>query len=244
MRRLAICVLLACFPRAGILLSLVPGPVLAAILPQAGGAMLVNGMQVATSRMLDARKSLAVGLALVAAIGVEAVPGVADLVPPALPAADDRDGARDGGGDPAQRAAAHRHPQDGVGLTVPADAIEQRYRSRTSPAVPVRPGRATRCGVARDRTRPPGAWMRSSRPGWRAATSPSRSPSTNSGLDLRIGYAGPPIELAMAPPSAEELLAEDGAAARLAGYMIRRRADRAAVQHRDGLTKLSITLDH
>jgi NCS2 family nucleobase:cation symporter-2 len=63
-------------------------------------------------------------------------------------------------------------------------------------------------------------------------------------LDVLISYHGPPIELAETPPSPEELLADDGAAARLAGHMIRRRAARAAVRSREGVTELRMMLEH
>jgi NCS2 family nucleobase:cation symporter-2 len=75
-----LCIALACFPRLAALLSQVPAPVIAATLLQAGALMMAGGMQLATSRLLDARKSAAVGLAIVAALSVEAVPQVADWV--------------------------------------------------------------------------------------------------------------------------------------------------------------------
>ena len=53
------------------------------MLLQTGGLMLVNGMQVATSRMLDTRKSSR-SASPGPAIGVEAVPGVGRLVPDGL----------------------------------------------------------------------------------------------------------------------------------------------------------------
>jgi hypothetical protein len=63
-------------------------------------------------------------------------------------------------------------------------------------------------------------------------------------IDLGIGYRGRPLELAEVPPTAEELLADDGAAAKLAGHMIRRRASRSSVRQRDGMSRLAIVIDH
>jgi xanthine permease XanP len=63
-------------------------------------------------------------------------------------------------------------------------------------------------------------------------------------IDLQISYRGPPLDLAATPPTAEELLADDGGAAKLAGYMIGRRATRARIRQRDGTTQLSVVIDH
>ena len=59
-------------------------PVIAGVLIHAGALMLMNGMALATSRMLDARRSLAVGLAVVAALAAEAMPQIAGWVPAGL----------------------------------------------------------------------------------------------------------------------------------------------------------------
>ena len=76
-----ICLGLACFPAAGATASQTPAPVVAAVLIHAGALIMSNGVQLAASRLLDTRRSLAIGLALTAAVAVEAVPQLTDPMP-------------------------------------------------------------------------------------------------------------------------------------------------------------------
>lgn len=238
----ALCALLACFPRVAALLSQVPAPVIAGVLIHAGGLMLVNGMQLATSRMLDARRSLAVGLAVVAALAVEATPQVTAWVPagmrPLFSAIAFGTLVAVG-----LNALLRIGVRKRVSLTVPGDAIEEQqvadFASRAGASWGARAdvvARATevvswcldaiiQAGLARGDVTVTLAF-------------------DEFRLDLVISYRGAPIELASAPPSAKELLEEEGAGARLAGHMIRRRSDRASVSHREGLTELRLVVDH
>lgn len=237
-----ICLVLACFPRGAALLLLIPGPVLAGILLQAGGLMLVSGMQVATSRLLDARRSFAVGLALVAAIGVEVVPNAGGLVPdwlrPLMTATALGTLVAIG-----LNAVLRIGIRKQVTMTVPAGEIPhaalEDFVNRAGRAWGARPEVMARAADIL-------AWSLDAVVGFRLAEGEA---TVTLGfdefrVDLSLSYRGPPIDLAAAAPSPEELLSEDAAAARLAGHMIRRRADRASVRHRDGVTQVSVRLDH
>ena len=45
--------------------------------------IIINGLEIMTSRLLDARKTLVIGLALVFGLAVEVLPGLLDALPPA-----------------------------------------------------------------------------------------------------------------------------------------------------------------
>ncbi|WP_270937312.1 uracil-xanthine permease family protein [Falsiroseomonas oryzae] len=238
----ALCVLLACFPRLSALLAQVPAPVIAAILLHAGGLMLVNGMELATSRMLDSRKSFVVGFAVVTTLAVEAIPELGSWVSPAL--------------QPFMSATAL-----GTIVAVALNAVLRiGVRREVSMSVPARdvPHDALSDFVMRAGA----AWGARRDVLTRAAEQITWCVDTIAGfgltegevtvrigfdefrIDVRISYAGPPIALSATAPTADEMLADEGAPARLAGHMIRRRANKATVRHRGGVTQLDIVLDH
>lgn len=75
---------LGVLPKLATLLALMPRPVMAAALVFATCFLLVNGMQIITSRMLDTRKTLVIGLAMVAGLAVEVFPGIVAAAPRGL----------------------------------------------------------------------------------------------------------------------------------------------------------------
>ena len=63
-------------------------------------------------------------------------------------------------------------------------------------------------------------------------------------LDVAVSYVGAPIELPETRPSNEEIAAGDEGHRRLAGFMLRRYADRVQSTHRDGHTTVRFHFDH
>ena len=64
-------------------------------------------------------------------------------------------------------------------------------------------------------------------------------------LDIRLTYAGPPLELPETRPSNEEIvLASEDAERRLAGFLLRSFADRVSVTHADGRSTVLFHFDH
>jgi NCS2 family nucleobase:cation symporter-2 len=80
----AIFVLLAFLPGVTRLLSLMPAPVVGAILVFTSCAVLKNGIETIAARLYDTRKTLVVGLAIMAGLAVEAFPGAFRAMPAAL----------------------------------------------------------------------------------------------------------------------------------------------------------------
>ena len=82
----AIFMLLGLFPKLAAMLAVVPRPVVVAGLLFAVSFLLINGLQVITSRLLDARRTLTIGLAIVAGGAVDVFPVIAASVPKAASA--------------------------------------------------------------------------------------------------------------------------------------------------------------
>ncbi|MFN0298772.1 MAG: solute carrier family 23 protein, partial [Burkholderiales bacterium] len=63
-------------PKIGALLAIMPRAVMASALLFASSFIVINGLQVVTSRLLDARRTIVIGIGLIAGAAVEAVPAV------------------------------------------------------------------------------------------------------------------------------------------------------------------------
>jgi xanthine permease XanP len=74
-------ILLAFLPKLAALFAAMPDPVMGAILIYVACYMILAGIQVITSRMLDARRIFVVGIALIFGLSVDMVPGLYRDVP-------------------------------------------------------------------------------------------------------------------------------------------------------------------
>ncbi|MGC2400618.1 MAG: solute carrier family 23 protein [Acidobacteriaceae bacterium] len=76
-----ICIALAFFPRLAAVFSIMPAPVMGAVVVYVACFMVLGGIQVMLSRMLDARRIFVTGLALIFGLSVAMVPGLYAGVP-------------------------------------------------------------------------------------------------------------------------------------------------------------------
>jgi NCS2 family nucleobase:cation symporter-2 len=76
-----ICIALAFFPRLAAIFSIMPEPVIGAVLVYVACFMILGGFQVMMSRMLDARRIFVIGISLIFGLSVEMVPGMYSEVP-------------------------------------------------------------------------------------------------------------------------------------------------------------------
>ena len=74
-------ILLAFLPKLAALFAVMPDPVMGAILVYVACYMILAGIQVITSRMLDARRIFVVGIPLIFGLSVDMVPGLYRGVP-------------------------------------------------------------------------------------------------------------------------------------------------------------------
>jgi NCS2 family nucleobase:cation symporter-2 len=63
-------------------------------------------------------------------------------------------------------------------------------------------------------------------------------------LDLRVHYAGAPLVMPQHQPQRDEILASDAGEQLLAGYLLRRSADRVQATHRAGRSTILFHFDH
>ena len=63
-------------------------------------------------------------------------------------------------------------------------------------------------------------------------------------LDIRVSYVGPMLELPERRPTNEEIMETEEGHRRLAGFMLRRFADRVSSTHRTGRSTVIFHFDH
>jgi NCS2 family nucleobase:cation symporter-2 len=63
-------------------------------------------------------------------------------------------------------------------------------------------------------------------------------------IDVLVTYDGAPLEFPMQPPTHEEITETEHGHLRLAGYLIRRQADRTESSRRNGRTVVRLLFDH
>jgi NCS2 family nucleobase:cation symporter-2 len=76
--------LLGFFPKLTALFAVMPRAVILSALLFTVTFIIVNGLQILTSRLLDTRRTLVIGLSLIAGVAIEAFPGIAAGLPASL----------------------------------------------------------------------------------------------------------------------------------------------------------------
>ena len=239
----AILFLLAFFPKLGALFYLMPRMVIASAMVFSSTFIIVNGLQVMTSRLLDARKTLVIGLALLAALAVDAQPAVVALLPPAW------------------------RPVLGTSLvlgTLLALGLNLVFRvgMRRLQSLEIAPGAAQAERIEE--------FLHASGEKWGARADVIERAKFNLvqsietimegcdpegplqveatfdefNLDLRVSYVGPMLELPERRPTNEEIMETEEGHRRLAGFMLRRFADRVSSTHRAGRSTVTFHFDH
>ena len=223
----AILILLAFFPKLAALFAAIPQPVMGAVLVYVACFMILGGMQVLTSRMLDVRKTFVIGIALVFGLSVEMVPGLYRDVP------------------------AFIQPLFASSLslsTVLVVLLNLLMRIGISRSRTVEMSRATDTieTVTRFMEEQGATWGMRREVALNAAeaiyeclvniahlgvTSPVRVTARFDELTLNVvlRYQGPAVALSPTPPSAEELITDPTALKRLSGFLIQQAADKVSL---------------
>jgi NCS2 family nucleobase:cation symporter-2 len=239
----AMFVALGFLPRLATLLAVMPRAVMAAALVFATCFLLVNGMQMITSRMLDTRKTLVIGLAMIAGLAVEVFPSVVLAAP---------------------RGLAPLMSSSLVFGTVVALVLNlvSRIGVRQSVRMDIDPAADWPSLVQAFFKRHGGAW--GARPDVVAraefatlqcveAVAEHCAPRAalrldasfdEFNLDLRLTYSGDRLDLPEVRPSSAQIRASTDGLRRLAGYMLRRNADRIRSQEHAGAVTLHFHFDH
>lgn len=239
----AIFIVLAFFPRAGALFLIMPRSVIGAATIFTASIIFVSGVQIVAARLFDQRRTFVVGLSFIAGIAVDIYPSFFQGLPAAvLPV----------------------FSSSLVLGTVTAVLLNlvTRIGVRRSQKMTIDPRRIEAASIATFMARMGALWGARREVIDRASFSMAQSIETivdacappglleveagfdEFNLDLRVSYDGLPIELPTTRPSDEEIMnAEDGVR-RLAGFLLRRNADRVSVSTTGSRTTLLFHFDH
>jgi NCS2 family nucleobase:cation symporter-2 len=239
----ALLLALAFMPKLGALFYLMPRMVAASALVFSSTFIIVNGIQVMTSRLLDARKTLLIGLALVAGLAVDAQPAILRLIPDALR--------------PILGTSLVLGTLVGLGLNLIFRMGVKRTQSLTVP-----PGVTDHVRIEEFVQKAGETWGARVDVIERAKFNLVQSIETikescdpESGLtveatfdefnlDIRVSYSGPLLELPEVRPTNEEIMETEQGHRRLAGFMLRRYADRVSSFDRGGRSTVTFHFDH
>jgi xanthine permease XanP len=236
-------VFLAFLPKLGVLLFLMPSAVAGPALLFAATFMFVNGLEIMASRLLDARRTFVIGLSFMCGLAIDFFPGAFARFP--------------GWVQPLLVSSIVLGP-------VVALLLNGIFRLgvRKTQKMVVDPTRIDPAAIE--------DYMETSGAGWgarrdvidRASFNLSQSIEVivescdprgpleiettfdEFNLDLRVSYAGPPLELPAKRPSNEEIMASEEGQRRLAGFMLRRYADRVQATHKAGRSSIHFHFDH
>jgi len=232
--------LLALVPWAVFFLMATTAPVLGALLVFTSLFVFTNGLQMVTARMLDPRKTIVIGFSFAMAVMADVYRDIFATMPVALqPLFGNslvlgttcavvlnlvmRIGVR-------QRETLQLDPVSGRGKEAERFLGEQgaRWAARRDVVERARFCLLQALEVLGD---PPGG-----------IEVEARFDEFN--LDLRLRYAGAPLPLPERQPDRDDILASDAGEQLLAGFLLRRSADRVQVSHRAGRTTLLFHFDH
>ncbi|HEY6677144.1 MAG TPA: solute carrier family 23 protein [Terrimicrobium sp.] len=238
-----ILIALAFFPKLAAVYTAMPQPVMGAILVYVACFMILAGVQLMTSRMLDARKIFVVGISLIFGLSVRMVPGLYADVPDALSSLF----------------------SSSLSLaTVLVIVLNLLFR------IGIAKRQALELTTSVDNSQKIFDFMETQGGVWgarrdvimRATAALNEFVESAAGLglvkgraqvevsfdefnlDLDIRYNGELMEFPSRRPTEEALLADDNAVAGLSGFLIRQYADRVKAEMADGQCRIQIHFDH
>jgi NCS2 family nucleobase:cation symporter-2 len=239
----ALLLLFAVFPKLGAIFFIMPGAVAGASLFFAGTFIFVNGLEIMTSRLLDARKTFVIGFAFMGGLAVELLPqafeGAPGWIKPLLVSslvlgpisalllnAVFRLGIRN-----VQKLAVDPARPDPVEIEQFMETHGALWGARRDVIDRAKFNLAQSIETIVESCEPKG---------------PLEVEATfdEFNLDLRVCYAGPPLELPEKRPTNEEIMESEDGQLKLAGFMLRRQADRVRATHHAGRSTILFHFDH
>ena len=234
---------LAFLPKVAMAIALIPRPVIGAALVFTAAFILVNGIEIISSRMLDARRALVIGVALVAAVSIDVFPAFFAGLPAGV------------------RPFFNNALAFGTLAALVFNAVF-RIGVRRRQQMTVDPARVDADAVHDFMGAQGAAWGARRDVIDRASFNLTQSIETivdscapegpleveasfdEFNLDLRVSYTGAPLELPDRRPSNEEIMASEDGQRKLAGFMLRRYADRVNAGHKAGRSTILFHFDH
>ncbi len=236
-------IVLAFFPKLAMVYSIMPAPVMGAALLFVIAFMIISGIQIMMSRMIDIRKTFVIAVSLMFGISVDLFPDLYKTVHPWL---------------------APMFSSSLSVTTVLALLLNLIFRIGVSSraTLELSPGQASSESIFAFMDSQGGKWGARREVIQKAtvaldelyetAQTISGRPTTVSvearfdelNLDLTARYAGPPPEMPSAPPGQEELVNDERALIRLSGFLIRREADQVRTETKDGYCTVHLHFEH
>jgi len=239
----AIFIAFAFVPKLAMIFVIMPGPVRGAILLYVACFMIVAGLQIITSRMLDSRKIFIVGVSIISGLGVYIAPDVTGQAPGLI--------------EPLVGSALSLGTSVAVGLNL---LFRIGISKKASLLLSIGPGASEE--VYRFTEEHGRMWGARSDVIYRVTAGLSEFIEATAALDpvpddvnielsfdelailVEIGYRGEPLLLPATSPSENELLRLDFAKLGVPGLLLRHFASRIDQTSRDGQVSLKLTFDH
>ena len=234
---------LAFMPKLSGVLAVMPRPVMGAALMFVAAFIIVSGLQIITSRLLDTRRTFVIGLSFVIALAVDISPAYFRALPPSV------------------------QPLFGSSLVVGMLAaillnLIFRIGVRKVQHLVLPAGRVDPVALEQFMDENGASWGARRDVIEHASFNLTQSIETISegcdpqgpleitasfdefSLDVRVSYAGKPLELPETRPTNEEIMESEDGQRRLAGYMLRRYADRVSATNKSGRSTIHFHFDH
>lgn len=238
-----IIIVLAFFPRLSEIFIIMPPPVMGATLIFAISFMIIAGLQIIGSRVLDVRRTFILGLALIFGLSADMMPQMYASVHPWI------------------------KPVFSSSLalgTVTAIVMSLFMRIGISDrsSLTLQPGRHSSDDVFAFVEKQGGIWGARREVINKAAGALNEALESVTGLglaksplevemkfdelnlDINVTYDGALFPLPLTPPSPEELLEDDAALAKLSGFLIRQRVDKVNSSAKEGRCTIHFHYDH
>jgi NCS2 family nucleobase:cation symporter-2 len=239
----AMLLVLAFVPQLGMLFYLMPPAVTGAALVFSSTFIVVNGLEIITSRLLDARKTIVIGFALVFGLAVDIFPAFFQSLP------------------------AGAQTLFGTSMafgTITALGLNALFRigvtKRAGLVLPVGPldgdriyefmeTAGQRWGARRDVIERAQFNLAQSVETIVEGCSPQSPLLVDAtfdefNLEVRVSYVGAALELPEQRPTKAEIIASEAGERKLAGYMLRRFADRVTATHKSGRSTILFHFNH
>ena len=233
---------LAFVPKLAAIFSVVPAPVMGAVMVYIACFITLGGLQVLTSRMLDNRRIFVVGISLLFGLSVEVVPGLYQQTPAAI------------------------HPLFTSALslgTVLAVVLNMLFRigvARTREVV-LSPEADNLDAISALMEEQGATWGMRKEVCSRVVdalheflvamqllgvTLPVKTRLRFDEIKLTalLEYQGPALSVSKAAPTAEDLMTGRASVSELSTYMLRQHADRIRVSEKDGVCRVHLQFDH
>jgi xanthine permease XanP len=225
-------------------LILMPRPVMGASLVFSACFVLISGLQTITSRMLDTRRTIVIGLAIASAVAAEIIPDYAKDIPPAVePIVSSsivlgtitalllnglfRLGQRQRITLALDPATEDLHTQ----VDEFFEAAGREWGARPDVMVRVAFGINQAVETVREHCDPQGPIV-------------VEAHFDEFNLDIKLTYRGEPLELPEHRPTEREIIETEAGYRNLAGFMLRRNADRVRTSVKDGASVLEFYFEH